>query len=65
MTIESMIEATIGKEGGYVKARGAVGVRVFLAALNAMQGARYIELARTRPANEAFLYGWLANRVAA
>ena len=32
-------------------------------ALDALQGERYIRLAERRPANEAFLYGWLANRI--
>ncbi|HHN4460772.1 TPA: putative peptidoglycan-binding domain-containing protein, partial [Klebsiella michiganensis] len=27
------------------------------------QGARYLELAEARPANEAFLYGWVKERV--
>jgi lysozyme family protein len=36
---------------------------VLLRALEALQGERYIRLAERRPANEAFLYGWLANRV--
>ena len=36
---------------------------IMLKALNALQGARYIELARGREANEDFLNGWLANRV--
>ena len=28
-----------------------------------LQGERYLRLAERRPANEAFLYGWLANRI--
>ncbi len=36
---------------------------VLLRALDALQGERYIRLAERRPANEAFLYGWLANRI--
>lgn len=36
---------------------------VLLKALNCLQGARYIELAEGRKANEAFLFGWLMNRV--
>jgi hypothetical protein len=36
---------------------------VLLRALEALQGERYIRLAELRPANEAFLYGWLANRI--
>jgi lysozyme family protein len=43
-----------GKESG-----GAV----LLRAIEALQGERYLRLAERRPANEAFLYGWLANRI--
>lgn len=39
------------------------GETVLMRALEAMQGERYLRLAEKRPANEAFLYGWLANRV--
>jgi lysozyme family protein len=39
------------------------GEAVLLKALEALQGERYVRLAETRPANEAFLYGWLANRI--
>ena len=39
------------------------GETVLLRALEALQGERYLRLAERRPANEAFLYGWLANRV--
>jgi hypothetical protein len=39
------------------------GETVLLRALEALQGERYIRLAELRPANEAFLYGWLANRI--
>lgn len=44
--------------------RGARGEAALLKALNALQGARYIELAEGRAANESFVFGWLANRVA-
>ena len=43
--------------------RGAAGETVLLRALDALQGARYIELAEGRAANESFVYGWLANRL--
>ena len=43
--------------------RAAAGEAVLVRALNALQGERYVALAEQRPANEAFLYGWLANRV--
>ena len=39
------------------------GETVLLRALEALQGERYLRLAGRRPANEAFLYGWLANRI--
>jgi lysozyme family protein len=49
----------------FLTVRGqASGEIVLLHALNALQGERYLRLAETRPANEQFLYGWLANRVA-
>lgn len=37
--------------------------RVLLTALNSLQGARYIELAERNRRLEAFVYGWLRNRV--
>jgi len=42
---------------------GTSGETVLLRALEALQGERYLRLAERRPANEAFLYGWLANRI--
>ena len=39
------------------------GETVLLRAMEALQGERYLRLAERRPANEAFLYGWLANRI--
>lgn len=50
---------------GYQAKRGAMGEAVLLKALDALQGARYFDITETRSANEAFLYGWLANRVGA
>ena len=43
--------------------QGTSGETVLLRALEALQGERYLRLAERRPANEAFLYGWLANRI--
>jgi len=48
----------------YRTARGVDGEAVMLKALNALQGARYIDLAEKRGANESFLFGWLRTRVA-
>jgi lysozyme family protein len=56
--------ATINALRAFLKKRGPEGEKVMLTALNCLQGARYIELARTRAANEAFLYGWLRTRIA-
>jgi lysozyme family protein len=48
----------------FLAARGkSRGETVLLRALEALQGERYLRLAERRPANEAFLYGWLANRI--
>lgn len=55
--------ATLNALKAYLRKRGAEGEKVLLAALNCLQGARYIELARTRTANENFIYGWLRTRI--
>ena len=55
---------TISALKAFLAKRGKEGEAVLLKALNCLQGARYIELARGRAANEAFLYGWLRTRVA-
>ncbi len=55
---------TLAALDGFLKVRGkAKGETVLLRALEALQGERYLRLAERRPANEAFLYGWLANRM--
>jgi lysozyme family protein len=55
---------TIAALHAFLAARGrASGETVLLRALEALQGERYLRLAEKRPANEAFLYGWLANRI--
>jgi lysozyme family protein len=55
---------TLAALDGFLEARGARGGEtVLLRALEALQGERYLRLAERRPANEAFLYGWLANRI--
>lgn len=53
---------TLAALAGFLKRRGAGGEAVLLKAIEALQGERYVALAERRPANEAFLYGWLANR---
>lgn len=39
------------------------GERVMLRALNALQGAFYIDLSQRRQKDERFVYGWILNRV--
>jgi len=56
--------ATLAALDAFLEARGTRGGEiVLLRALEALQGERYLRLAEKRPANEAFLYGWLANRI--
>lgn len=56
--------ATLGALDAFLAVRGKPGGEtVLLRALEALQGERYLRLAERRPANEAFLYGWLANRI--
>src|SRR4030095_12637982 len=56
--------ATIAALDAFLGARGkSGGETVLLRALEALQGERYLRLAEKRPASEAFLYGWLANRI--
>lgn len=54
---------TLAALSGYRARRGSAGEHVLVKALDALQGERYVRLAEQRPANEAFLYGWLANRL--
>jgi len=54
---------TLAALQAFLTVRGASGETVLMKAIEALQGARYIDLAERRPANEAFLYGWLANRI--
>jgi lysozyme family protein len=56
--------ATVGALDRFLAVRGRErGEVVLMRALEALQGERYLRLAEKRPANEAFLYGWLANRL--
>lgn len=54
---------TLAALAGFIARRGEIGETVLLKALEALQGERYLSLAEQRPGNEAFLYGWLANRL--
>lgn len=55
--------ATLSALRAFLAKRGAGGERVLLKAVEALQGAHYINIAEARPSQEAFVYGWLANRV--
>lgn len=55
--------ATLTALGAFLGTRGGGGETVLIKAVEALQGERYLALAERRPANEAFLYGWLANRI--
>lgn len=52
--------ATLSALGQYLGQRTEIAL---LRALNCLQGAYYIELAERREKDEAFVYGWLKNRV--
>jgi lysozyme family protein len=54
---------TLAALRGFLSRRGERGEAVLLKATEALQGERYMRLAEQRPGNEAFLYGWLANRL--
>jgi lysozyme family protein len=61
---EGMVDAPLlGALDGFLHHRGKAGEHVLVTALDALQGERYVRLAEARPANETFLYGWLAGRV--
>ena len=57
-------DVTLVALDAFLRIRGKAGAEtVMLRAIEALQGERYLRLAERRPANEAFLYGWLANRI--
>ena len=47
----------------FIEKHGPPAEGVLTKAIDALQGAHYLRLAEARPAQEAFLYGWLANRI--
>lgn len=55
---------TITALKAFLSCRGAEGEKVLLVALNSSQAHRYMELGEARAANEDFLFGWVARRVA-
>ncbi len=64
LTIDRRIgPATLAALRAFLAARGKAGETVLLKAIEALQGAHYIAITESRPANEAFLFGWIANRI--
>jgi lysozyme family protein len=64
LTVDRRIgPATLLALHAFFRKRGPAGEDVLLKAVEALQGAHYVRLAETRPSQEAFLYGWLANRI--
>ena len=55
--------ATLAALDAFLAHRRPGGEAVLVTAIGALKGERYLSLAERRPANEAFLYGWLANRM--
>jgi lysozyme family protein len=55
--------ATLAALDAFLAKRGNGAETVLLKAVDALQGAHYLRLAEARPAQEAFVYGWLANRI--
>ncbi|WP_375394479.1 glycoside hydrolase family 108 protein [uncultured Sphingomonas sp.] len=54
---------TLAALDAFLAHRAPGGEAVLVKAIEALQGERYLTLAEHRPADEAFLYGWLANRI--
>jgi lysozyme family protein len=64
MRVDSAIgPITLAALDAFLATRGASGETVLVKAVDSLQGERYVRLAEQRPANEAFLYGWLAHRI--
>jgi lysozyme family protein len=55
--------ATLNALRQFLAIRGRDAASVLIKAIDALQGAHYLRLAESRPSQEAFLYGWLANRI--
>lgn len=58
----SVGRGTLRALSSFLEQRGSEGEGVLLAALNALQIARYIELSAKYPKNERYVYGWIKNR---
>lgn len=56
-------QRTLDALRAFLDTRGPKAERVMMRAIECQQGNRYIDLAESRPANEAFVYGWLEHRI--
>jgi lysozyme family protein len=54
---------TLASLDRFLARRPTGGERVLIKAIESLQGERYVAITERRSANEAFLYGWLANRI--
>ena len=64
LAVDGLIgQNTLSALRAFLDRRGKLGAQVLVEALNSQQGAFYTELAERRPKDEAFTFGWFANRV--
>lgn len=64
LEVDGMIgQNTLSALTAFLNHRGKLGAQVLVEALNSQQGAFYTDLAERRPKDEAFTFGWFANRV--
>ncbi|MFN3944595.1 MAG: glycoside hydrolase family 108 protein [Allosphingosinicella sp.] len=54
---------TLDALAAFRRQRGAAGEKVLVAALDCLQGERYIRLVERRAQNRSFLFGWIAHRI--
>lgn len=54
---------TLNALRAFLAKRGPNGEGVLIKAVEALQGVHYLRLAETKPSQEAFVYGWLNNRI--
>lgn len=64
MRVDGVVgQVTLAALRSYLANRGHMAEAVLLRALNAQQGAFYLDLAERREKDERFVFGWFANRV--
>lgn len=64
MTVDGWIgPKTVAALNAFLEKRKERGQVALLKALNSLQGVRYIELAESREKDEAFVFGWIMNRL--